>query len=165
MARAKLSLCISWTHAGEQTPHSLLNVTIEASDQLHSRPGSYTPSETAPPTQYPLNRSLGWLHSRSGHTRITYLLTPWSRVLLEKLTGSQSVKKFPAFCGTRRFITAFTSARHLSLSRARLIQSMPPQPSSWIHLLTNSLDAVVSDPDLYRLLRFQVPNLLSLSIA
>jgi hypothetical protein len=26
----------------------------------------------------------------------TYLLTPWSRVLLEKLTGLQLVKKFPA---------------------------------------------------------------------
>jgi hypothetical protein len=37
---------------------------------------------------------------------ITYLLTPWSRVLLEKLTGLQLVKKFPAFYGTRRFITA-----------------------------------------------------------
>jgi len=30
----------------------------------------------------------------------TYLLTPWSRVLLEKLTGLQLVKKFPAFYGT-----------------------------------------------------------------
>jgi hypothetical protein len=37
---------------------------------------------------------------------LTYLLTPWSRVLLEKLTGLQLVKKFPAFYGTRRFITA-----------------------------------------------------------
>ena len=46
----------------------------------------------------------------------TYLRTPWSRVLLEKLTGSQLVKKFPAFYGTRRFITVFISARHLSLS-------------------------------------------------
>ena len=45
-----------------------------------------------------------------------YLLTPLSRVLLENLTVSQLVKKFPAFYGTRRFITAFTSARHLSLS-------------------------------------------------
>jgi len=27
---------------------------------------------------------------------LTYLLTPWSRVLLEKLTGSQLIKKFPA---------------------------------------------------------------------
>jgi len=43
-------------------------------------------------------------------------LTSWSRVLPEKLTGFQLVKKFPAFYGTRRFITAFTSFRHLSLS-------------------------------------------------
>jgi hypothetical protein len=46
----------------------------------------------------------------------TDLLTPWSRILLEKLTGLQLVKKFPTFYGTRRFITAVTSARHLSLS-------------------------------------------------
>ena len=52
---------------------------------------------------------------------LSFLLTPWSRVLLEKLTDSQLVKKFPAFYGTQRFITAFTSARHLSLSWARLI--------------------------------------------
>jgi len=45
-----------------------------------------------------------------------YLLTPWNRVLLKKLTGLQLVKKFPTFHGTRRFITAFTSARRLSLS-------------------------------------------------
>jgi len=47
---------------------------------------------------------------------LTYLLTPLSGVLLEKLTGPQSVKKFPAFYETRRFITAFTITRHLSLS-------------------------------------------------
>jgi len=47
---------------------------------------------------------------------LTYLVTPWRRVILEKLTGSQLVKKFPAFYGTRRFITAVTSVRHLSLS-------------------------------------------------
>ena len=41
-------------------------------------------------------------------------INPWSRVLLEKLTGRQLVKKFPTFYGTRRFITAFTSARHVS---------------------------------------------------
>ena len=32
--------------------------------------------------------------------RYTYLLTPWSRVLLAKLTGSQLLEKFPAFYGT-----------------------------------------------------------------
>jgi hypothetical protein len=45
---------------------------------------------------------------------LSICLCPWSRVHLEKLTGLQLVKKFPAFYGTRLFITAFTSARHLS---------------------------------------------------
>ena len=49
----------------------------------------------------------------TGCPLLTYLLTPWSRVLLKKLIGIQVVKKFPAFYGTRRFITAFTKARHL----------------------------------------------------
>ena len=61
----------------------------------------------------------------------TYLLTPWSRIDLEKLTISQLVKKFPALNGTRRFITAFTSARHMSLSWARSIQSMALHRTSW----------------------------------
>jgi hypothetical protein len=39
-----------------------------------------------------------------------------STALLETLTVPQLVKKFSAFYGTRRFITAFTSAHHLSLS-------------------------------------------------
>ena len=38
------------------------------------------------------------------------------RVLLEKLTGFQLVNKFPAFHGTKSSFTAFTSARHLSLT-------------------------------------------------
>jgi len=42
-------------------------------------------------------------------------LTPWSRALLENPTCSQLIKKFPGFYGTRTFISAFTSARHLSL--------------------------------------------------
>ena len=46
---------------------------------------------------------------------LTYFLIPCSRVL-EKLTGSQLVKKFLAFFVNRRLIAAFTSARHLSLS-------------------------------------------------
>jgi len=62
---------------------------------------------------------------------ITYLLTPWCRVLLEKLNGLQLVKKFPTFHGTRRFITALTSARQLSLSWASPIQSIYPHPTSW----------------------------------
>jgi hypothetical protein len=45
-----------------------------------------------------------------------HTLTPYSRVLLEKLTGLQLVKKLPAFYGTQMFITAFIIAGHLSLS-------------------------------------------------
>ena len=66
---------------------------------------------------------------------LTYLLTPWCRVLLEKLTGLQLVKKLPAFHGTRRFITALTSVRHLSLSRTSPIQSIYPYPTSWRSIL------------------------------
>ena len=64
-----------------------------------------------------------------------YLLTIWCRVLLEKLTGLQLVKKFPAFHGTRRFITALTSVRHLPLYWASPIQSIYPHPTSWRSIL------------------------------
>ena len=47
----------------------------------------------------------------------------------------QLVKKFPKFYVTRRFITAFTSARHLSLSWASSILSINPHPTSWISIL------------------------------
>ena len=57
--------------------------------------------------------------------KLTNQPTPWSRVLLEKLTCSQLVKKFPAFYGTRRFTAAFKSSRHLSLSWARSNHSTP----------------------------------------
>ena len=67
--------------------------------------------------------------------QITYLLTPWCRVLLEKLTGLQLVKKFSAFHGTRRFITALTNVRHLSLSWANPIQSIYLHPISWRSIL------------------------------
>ena len=67
--------------------------------------------------------------------------TPWSIVLLEKLTGLQIVKKFPAFHGTRRFITALTSVRHLSLSWASPIQSMYPHPTSWRSILRLGLSS------------------------
>ena len=67
--------------------------------------------------------------------KLTPLLIPRYRVLLEKLTGLQLVKKFPAFCGTRRFISALTSVRHLSLSCASPIQSTYPHPTSWRSIL------------------------------
>ena len=57
------------------------------------------------------------------------LLTPWCRVLLQKLTGLQLVKKFPALYGTRRFITALISIW------ASPIQSIYPHPTSWRSIL------------------------------
>ena len=67
-----------------------------------------------------------------------YLLTPRCRVLLEQLTGLRLVKKFPAFHGTRRFITALTSVRQLSLSWASPIQSIYPHHTSCRSILTLS---------------------------
>ena len=61
---------------------------------------------------------------------VSHSLTPWCRVLLEKLSGLQLVKKFPSIHGTRRFITALTSVRQLSLSWAE------PNP---VHIPTSHL--------------------------
>ena len=69
------------------------------------------------------------------YSLLTYLLTPCGTVLLEKLTGFKPVKKFPAFYGNRKFITAFTSTRQLSLSWASSIQSIPPHHPSWRSIL------------------------------
>ena len=87
-------------------------------------------------------------HQHTPPPKKRYLLTPWSRVLLEKLASLQLVKKFPAFYGTRRFLTALTSARHLSLSWASPIQSSYPNPTSW--------------SSIYKLLTFHVPKRVSL---
>ena len=69
----------------------------------------------------------------TGHVVITSLL--YGAVLLQKPTGSQLVKKFPTFYGTRRVITTLTTDRHLSLSWDRSIQSIPPHPTSWRSIL------------------------------
>ena len=69
------------------------------------------------------------------YTVSRYLLTPCYRVLLEKLTGLQLVKKLPSFHGIRRFITALTSLRHLFLSWASPIQSIYTHPTSWSSVL------------------------------
>ena len=64
-----------------------------------------------------------------------YLLTPRSKALLEKLTGSTASQEIPRIFGTRKFITVFTSARHLSLSWTNSIQSPQPPPNSWRSIL------------------------------
>jgi len=94
--------------------------------------GPYTSPVTDDPQRGRRNYFLvyepGMWTARSVFTLLFH--TPWSRVLLEKLTGSQLDKKFPAFYGTWRFITVFTSARHLSLSWASSIHSITPHPTS-----------------------------------
>jgi hypothetical protein len=48
-------------------------------------------------------------------------LTPWHRVLPEKLIVTLLVKKFSAFYGTQRFITVFTRAHHLKVHLQKLL--------------------------------------------
>jgi hypothetical protein len=69
--------------------------------------------------------SKGLNNLRYLYIQLHTLLTPWCRVLLQKLTGLQLVKKFPAFYGTRRFITALISLRHPSLSWANSTPYLP----------------------------------------
>ena len=77
-------------------------------------------------------------HSGSNHCRKiqprygSYLLT---YSMEQSPSVFQLVKKFPAFCGTRWFITAFTSVHQLSLSWANSIQSIPSHPTSWRSIL------------------------------
>ena len=66
---------------------------------------------------------------------LTYLLTPWRKVLLEKLTGSATSQEIPRIFGTRRFLTVPTSARHMSLSWGNSIQSPQLPPTSWRSIL------------------------------
>ena len=82
---------------------------------------------------------------RCTHCRVL-LHSPWSRVILQKLTSFQLVKKFPAFYGTRSFITAFTSARHLSLSWARSSQFIAPLSHSPKIYLNSILSSTPGSP-------------------
>jgi len=58
--------------------------------------------------------------------KYTNLRTPWNRNLLEKLTVTQLLKKFPDLYATRRFIIVYTRPRHWSLYWARGIYSTSP---------------------------------------
>jgi len=98
------------------------------------------------------------MHLRKNHSRkhnvdvisstaiITLIYFLHGAVLLQKLIGLQLVKKFPAFHGTRRFITALISVRHLSLSWASPIQSINPHPTSWISILILSIHLCLGLP-------------------
>jgi hypothetical protein len=63
-------------------------------------------------------------------------------------------EKVPAFCGTRGFITAFTSARHLSLSWVSSIQSIPPTSNFLTIYLNIILSSTPGSPKWSLSLRF-----------
>jgi hypothetical protein len=102
---------------------------------LGDKDGRYVEVTTLPPSQCRKSRISGALTYRipkglSGPAHgnnlylyipeylLTHSLTPWSRGLPEKLIGPQLFWKFSTFHGTRRFITTFTKASHLSQSSA-----------------------------------------------
>jgi hypothetical protein len=62
-------------------------------------------------------------------------------VLPKKLTGPQLINQFPAFYGIRRFITALTNARHLSVYWAKSVQSIPNLMSPF-HCLCRNKESV-----------------------
>ena len=103
--------CLGFTKVSVQF-YSFLNLLMR---KIKSEPG---PAEV---TIFSCQPKLLIQHTCHYHlycraTYLTLLHTPWSRVLLEKLTGSAASQEIPRIFGTRRFITVLTSARHLSLS-------------------------------------------------
>ena len=127
--------CDNLSHTIVKIPYSYCHYTIKQTQNpipVDSRVPVSPFSDHYSAGGYILER---WHDNGAFRFALTYLLTPWCRVLREKLTGLQLVKKFPAFHGNRRFITALTSVRHLSLSWASPIQSIYPHPTSWRSIL------------------------------
>ena len=61
----------------------------------------------AKPTKEKLWRQMT---GKQWYQNVWQYITPWSRALIEKLTGSELVKKFSIFYGTQKFITAFRNS-------------------------------------------------------
>ena len=63
---------------------------------------------------------------------LTYLLTPWSRVLLGKLTGSAASQEIPRIFVTRRFIIVLP-----------ILSQLHPVPTTPSHFLKTHLNIVL----------------------
>ena len=92
----------------------------------------------------PLTTNINWKKLIMYSHLITYLFTYSMNQGLSHL-----VKKFPAFHRTRRFITFFTKALHLSLSWLRSIQFMHPS-----YFLKSHLNIILSSTPGYSSLFF-----------
>ena len=69
---------------------------------------------------------------------LTDILTPQSRVLLERPTVPQLVQKLAAFYESKAFIATFTTAHNVSLSWATSIQSTPPYLNVHFNVILSS---------------------------
>ena len=67
---------------------------------------------------------------RQQKTTAVMKLAPWSRVLPQKLTGPQPVKKLLHSMEPKGSLPHSLRAYHLALSWARVIQSLPPHSTS-----------------------------------
>ena len=126
----------NWFAASQEIPHISRNPKVHYRTQKCPPPVSILGQSN--PVHIPTSHLLE-IHPNNIHPSTPYLLTPWCRVIPDKLTGLQLVKKFLTFYGTRRFITALTSVRHLSLSWASPIQSIYPHLTSWRSVLILSI--------------------------
>ena len=79
---------------------------------------------------------------------LTYLLTPGSRVPFEKLTGSQLVKKFPAFYGTPKVQLIYECPPCIHIL-SQINPFYAQHPTSWISLLILSSHLRLGLPNEY----------------
>ena len=140
----------NWFAASQEIPR------ISRNPKVHYRTHNRTVSILGKPNPVHIPTS----HLLEIHPNIIHTSTPrspqWSLSLRfpqqepihspSPQTGLQLVKKFPAFHATRRFITALTSVRHLSLSWASPIQSTYPHLTSWRSILILSTHLRLSLP-------------------
>jgi hypothetical protein len=92
-----------------------------------------------------------------------YLLIPWSRKLIEKLTGSKLFKKFPAYLGNPKvhFLNYCNHQIMISIT-VIFVHLTPCTPTKSNLYVAKSLATAVIDPDLYKLVPFHVPDHMSL---